>query len=240
MTTKRTIKGLIGGAVATIFLAAAPDHAFAQVKIGSNPTVIGSNSNLEVEATNAKKVIVHKSDGTVVIENTPQGAATDKLMSVDAAGNVRALTLDEVNTPVATRPYLRLKGAVITAVTGSNVFVTNLAAELQNNVNYTAGTGAITIQEAGVYYYAVTALGPGQAGAPGTVFDYCHAITANNATLDQTCGRSNRGEGTSSTNTGIYKLNAGDVVRINLTTSSAWVGGTGQYNFSVALYKLSN
>lgn len=239
MSTKKTIKGLIGAAVATLVLAAAPENTFAQVKIGSNPTVIGPNSNLEVEATNAKKVIVHKSDGTVVIENTPAGATTDRLMSVDAAGNVRALTLDEINSPVATRPYLRLKGAVVAPTSGANVFVTNLAPELQNNITYTGASGQITVQEPGVYYYAVTALGPGQPGAPGTVFDYCHAITANNATLDQTCGRSNRGEGTSSTNTGIYQLNAGDVVRINLTTSSAWAGN-GQYNFSVALYKLSN
>lgn len=239
MTTKRTIKGLIGAAVATIFFAAAPDSAFAQVKIGSNPTVIGSNSNLEVEATNAKKVIVHKSDGTVVIENTPQGANTDKLMSVDAAGNVRALTLDEVNTPAASRPFLRLKGGIITPSTGSNVVVSNLAAELQSNIGYAAGTGTITIQEAGVYSYSSTANGPGQPGAPGDVFDYCQWFNVNNTNIDVACGRSNRGEGTSGTNTGIYRLNVGDTVRIRLTTSSTYTGN-GQYNFTVALYKLSN
>ncbi|WP_254412662.1 hypothetical protein [Dyadobacter diqingensis] len=70
----------------------ATSSAFAQVKIGTNPTVIGTNNNLEVEAINNKKVIVNKADGTVVIENTPTGATTDKYLSIDAAGNVRALT----------------------------------------------------------------------------------------------------------------------------------------------------
>jgi hypothetical protein len=65
---------------------------FAQVKIGTNPTTIDGNSNLEVEATNNKKVIVHKNDGTVVIENTPPGAVTDGILSVDAVGNVRKIS----------------------------------------------------------------------------------------------------------------------------------------------------
>lgn len=239
MTTKMTIKGLIGAAVAAVFFAATPDNAIAQVKIGSNPTVIGPNSNLEVEATNAKKVIVHKSDGTVVIENTPQGATTDKLMSVDAAGNVRALTLDEINSPVASRPYVRLKGAVVAPTNGANLAVTNLNAELQNGMTYTPANGVINISEAGIYYYAVTVSGPGQPGAPGGVFDYCHAINVSGANVDQTCGRSNRGEGSSSTNTGIYQMNAGATVSIQLTTASGWAGN-GSYSFSVALYKMSN
>jgi len=239
MTTQKAIKGLIGATFAAVFFAAAPGTAFAQVKIGSNPTVIGPNSNLEVEATGAQKVIVHKSDGTVVIENTPAGATTDRLMSVDAAGNVRALTLDQVNTPVATRPYLRLKGGVIAPTNGASQTVVNLNPELQSNVTYTPGSGQITINESGIYYYAVTASGPGQPGAPGNVFDYCQVITVNATNIDQTCGRSNRGEGTSSTNTGIYQMNAGDTVTIGLTTSSGW-SGNGGYNFSVALYKLSN
>ncbi|WP_147300426.1 hypothetical protein [Dyadobacter luteus] len=49
--------------------------SFAQVKIGTNPTTIGANSNLEVEALNNKKVIVHKDNGTMVIENTPLGSS---------------------------------------------------------------------------------------------------------------------------------------------------------------------
>ncbi|WP_025764284.1 tail fiber domain-containing protein [Dyadobacter tibetensis] len=39
--------------------------SFAQVKIGSNPTVIGTNTNLEVEATNSSPFVVKKSNGYV-------------------------------------------------------------------------------------------------------------------------------------------------------------------------------
>ena len=73
--------------------------AFAQVKIGTNPTIIGANSNLEVEAANNKKVIVHKNDGTMVIENTPPGAITDSMLSVDAAGNVRSISAARITRP---------------------------------------------------------------------------------------------------------------------------------------------
>ena len=72
---------------------------FAQAKIGTNPTIIGANNNLEVEATNNKKVIVHKNDGTMVIESTPSGAATDSILSVDAAGNVRKISAARIVRP---------------------------------------------------------------------------------------------------------------------------------------------
>jgi hypothetical protein len=77
--------------IVAAFLFGAVDISNAQVKVGSNPTVIGTNSNLEVEATNAKKVIVNKADGTLILENTPTGAITDKYLSIDALGNVRSV-----------------------------------------------------------------------------------------------------------------------------------------------------
>ncbi|PQA56093.1 hypothetical protein [Siphonobacter curvatus] len=47
---------------------------FAQVKVGSNPTTIGSNSNLEVEATNGNKTVVQKDNGNVGIGTATPGA----------------------------------------------------------------------------------------------------------------------------------------------------------------------
>lgn len=69
---------------------------FAQVKIGTNPTTIGANSNLEVEAANNKKVIVDKNVGTVRIDNLPTGAATDSLVSWDPATGILR-KIDKVN-----------------------------------------------------------------------------------------------------------------------------------------------
>lgn len=43
----------------------------AQVKIGANPTTIGSNSALEVEAINGNKTIIQKDNGNVGIGDVP-------------------------------------------------------------------------------------------------------------------------------------------------------------------------
>jgi hypothetical protein len=96
--------------IVAAFLFGAVGISNAQVKIGSNPTTIGANSNLEVEATNARKVIVNKADGTVVIENTPLGAATDRYLSVDASGNVRAVV------PVTSGITNIYRGTIVTPI----------------------------------------------------------------------------------------------------------------------------
>ncbi|PWJ56916.1 hypothetical protein CLV98_10925 [Dyadobacter jejuensis] len=49
--------------------------SFAQVKIGSNPTMITPNVNLEVEATNGSKVVIKKDDGKVGIGTTAPDAS---------------------------------------------------------------------------------------------------------------------------------------------------------------------
>ena len=97
MKTRRLTRLLSSAAFAAMTFASSA--VFAQVKIGTNPTTIGANSNLEVEAANNKKVIVHKNDGTVVIENMPSGAVTDSIMSVDAAGNVRRISTARITRP---------------------------------------------------------------------------------------------------------------------------------------------
>jgi hypothetical protein len=212
---------------------------FAQVKVGSNPTTINANSNLEVEAANGKKVQVKKDVGTMVIENTPSGALTDSIMTIDATGNVKAMSRTALTAPVAIRPYLRLRGSMPAMTTGANVIVTNLPANLQNKITYTPGNGQMRITEAGVYFFAVTGLGPNRPDAPAGVFDFCHYVLVNGSDIGSTCSRSNGGAGIGSANTGIYRLNVNDVVSLLLTTSSSWNGG-GSYNFSVSLYKLSD
>jgi hypothetical protein len=59
--------------------------AFAQVKIGTNPTTIEPNSNLEVEAsTPGRKTKVDKTTGQVTITDGTQGAG--KVFTSDADG----------------------------------------------------------------------------------------------------------------------------------------------------------
>jgi hypothetical protein len=58
---------------------------FAQVKIGSNPTVINPNNNLEVEsATAGNKVSIDKTTGKVTIADGSQG--DEKILTSDANG----------------------------------------------------------------------------------------------------------------------------------------------------------
>ncbi|WP_346236642.1 hypothetical protein ABDK00_014560 [Niabella insulamsoli] len=52
-------------------------NTYAQVKVGSNPTTISSNTNLEVEATNGSKTVVKKDNGNVGIGTS--AAPTNKL-----------------------------------------------------------------------------------------------------------------------------------------------------------------
>ncbi len=58
--------------------------ASAQLKVGSNPTTIGANTNLEVEATNGNKVSVSKDIGKLTIKDGTEGAG--KVLISDANG----------------------------------------------------------------------------------------------------------------------------------------------------------
>jgi hypothetical protein len=67
------------------FLLAATTISSAQVKIGSNPTTIDPNSNLEVEAsTPGRKVKIDKTTGQITIADGTQGEG--KILSSDANG----------------------------------------------------------------------------------------------------------------------------------------------------------
>lgn len=59
---------------------------YAQVKIGTNPTVIDGNSNLEIEAsTSGRKVSVNKTTGQLTVKDGTEGAG--KVLTSDANGN---------------------------------------------------------------------------------------------------------------------------------------------------------
>ena len=84
--------------------------AFAQVKIGTNPTTIEPNSNLEVEAsTPGRKMKVDKTTGQVSIADGTEGAG--KVLTSDAVGG--------------TSWQYPLSGAMVNGTTGNQVTVTN-------------------------------------------------------------------------------------------------------------------
>lgn len=81
MTTPNYFSKSIGFACAALLSSTC---LFAQVKIGSSPTTIGPNNNLEVESTGGQKTFIHKTTGQVTIADGTQG--TGKVFTSDAVG----------------------------------------------------------------------------------------------------------------------------------------------------------
>ncbi|MHA4740639.1 hypothetical protein [Dyadobacter sp. MSC1_007] len=72
---------------------------FAQVKIGSNPTTIDPNNNLEVESTDpAKKISIHKTTGKLTIADGSQG--DKKVLTSDANGVATWQSQSQLAIPV--------------------------------------------------------------------------------------------------------------------------------------------
>lgn len=140
----------IASALFAAALFAGSSSVFAQVKIGSNPTTISPNSNLEVEAGNGSKTVIQKDNGRVGVNtSTPVG----QLHVVGSGGNT--LYLEGLN-PV-TGPYSQLgvnntTGQVGTVTPGAPpVFVTRnsydsygTATRLNVELTQPSGTGAFT------------------------------------------------------------------------------------------------
>ncbi len=231
-----TTKQLLGTAC---FLAAmtASSSLMAQVKVGSNPTTINPNSNLEVEATNGKKVIVHKDNGTVVIENVPTGAATDSVMTVDANGNVRRRSIEAFRSTIQVNPYIKTRGIIVAFSQDANnvSWITNQNVLLRNDITYSAGSGEMIIVNPGIYYFSSMSTSPNQFPNPS---DHCSYIYVNGVREQQICSRSHNGAGVAVANTGILALKVGDKVRVGLSTAST-AASYGTYEYVVSLYKLS-
>ncbi|SDH37209.1 hypothetical protein SAMN04487996_13448 [Dyadobacter soli] len=130
---------------------AASSVSFAQVKIGSNPTTIDPNNNLEVEAsTPGRKTAINKSTGQVTITDGTQGAG--KVFTSDANGGGSWQTSgagcasfdakgDNTTTPV-------VDTGVYTPVT----LIANNVAYSPSGA-YNSATGEYTIPENGFYIF---------------------------------------------------------------------------------------
>ncbi|SEJ37804.1 hypothetical protein SAMN05216327_109125 [Dyadobacter sp. SG02] len=141
---------LFSAFVLTVGLAAS-SVSFAQVKIGSNPTTIDPNNNLEVEAsTPGRKTSINKTTGQVTITDGTQGAG--KVFTSDANGGGSWQTSgagcasfdakgDNTTTPVVnTGVYTPVK------LIANNVVYSPSGA-------YDSATGEYTIPENGFYIF---------------------------------------------------------------------------------------
>jgi hypothetical protein len=95
-TSTAIIKPIVLFIVIPLFYSSA---LFAQVKIGSNPTVIAPANNLEVESTDpAKKLSINKTTGKLTIADGSQGVA--KILTSDANGVATWQTQSSLAIPV--------------------------------------------------------------------------------------------------------------------------------------------
>lgn len=187
---------------------AASSASFAQVKIGTNPTTIGANSNLEVEATNNKKVIVNKADGTVVIENTPVGTSADKLLAVDASGNVRTTSLFV--------PSLELLAQNSTGTVnfpaGNNVLRIDLNPASEFIPEYSTSLKEFTVPETGVYMFTMDGLLKTSIPSSGNMQIQLRAAISPEVIICSEVTVINNGFFTKTTSSGSMSLTAGDKV----------------------------
>ncbi len=86
-------------ALFVVILLCTSSALFAQVKVGSNPTVIDPANNLEVESTDpAKKISINKTTGKLTIADGSQGAA--KILTSDGNGVATWQTQSSLAIPV--------------------------------------------------------------------------------------------------------------------------------------------
>ncbi len=85
MKTNQFIYKTMGAVMTAAVLLLGSSSAFAQVKIGTNPTSIGASNNLEVEAsTSGRKTSVDRVTGQVTIKDGTEGV--NKILTSDANG----------------------------------------------------------------------------------------------------------------------------------------------------------
>ncbi|MHA4740635.1 hypothetical protein [Dyadobacter sp. MSC1_007] len=132
--------------------------SLAQVKIGTNPTTIEPNSNLEVEASTAgRKMKVDKTTGQVTITDGTQGAGKVFTSDANGAGSWQASAL-------VTAAVNYTNDGVVT-VGGSGV----------------PGNVSITFPENGTYAVSFSFVGDTQGGAPFPTGSPWIAVSLGNA-----------------------------------------------------------
>ncbi|GAB4016841.1 C1q-like domain-containing protein [Spirosoma koreense] len=227
-------------ATATIVaLFSASSSVFAQVKIGTNPTIIGANNNLEVEAsTTGRKTTVDKTTGQVTIADGTQG--TGKVFTSDAVGggswqNVKLTAFAGAVTQVRQTMTTSSLPSIYTPV----VF----QAETTDPTNaFTPSTGTFVAPVTGLYQvFGSTQFDNNAISATPPAFSQtCLKILVNGTTnVAQACSQINAVTSSASVSN-LVLLNAGDAV---VLTAAATAGASTTFQVVVSsfyAYKISD
>jgi hypothetical protein len=186
---------------------------FAQVKIGTNPTTIEPNSNLEVEAsTTGRKVKVDKTTGQMTIADGTQG--TGKVLTSDANGGASWQLPLAQNTDVWV--YAKQTGSQAISV-GTNLVLFNSEVYDRGN-NFNPATSTITVPSDGIYQLSA---GTKKSTAAASTFNMLLEVWVN-GTLFVVLYEDGSTEGSlapRATGAITLQLSAGDVVDVRLKTN---------------------
>lgn len=156
---------------------------YAQVKIGSNPTTIDPNNNLEVESTDpAKKISIHKTTGKLTIADGSQG--DKKVLTSDANGVATWQSQSQLAIPVT---------AFSGAITGQAIIPTFTTHDEINQrlplvptlgaANWSAATKRFTVPTDGTYSVQVGLSCTSTTGAGVTLWTRIWVVSENGGPL---------------------------------------------------------
>ncbi|WP_254560995.1 hypothetical protein [Dyadobacter diqingensis] len=213
------MKQLLSKSCAGLSLAAglllSSSAVFAQVKIGTNPTVIDPANNLEVEASTAgRKTSVDKTTGQVTIKDGTEGTA--KVLTSDANGVASWQNLTAPDAPVIFT--VEKSGGIQALPNGSIVKSDFVTSTLDKNGSFDLTSDSFTIPANGTGYYQIASLviTNGKPHALNT-YQYLFVNGANRRLV--AIGNSAAGSGVVASGNIIVKLIAGDVVDLRYYTN---------------------
>lgn len=235
-TKQHHLKKSFISAVSALAMVFGSSSVFAQVKIGTNPTTIEPNSNLEVEASTAgRKMKVDKTTGQVSIADGTQGAG--KIFTSDAVGGGSWQSVSLIAFAAAQGGRQNLPQSIDAGQLGTVTF----PGETTDPTNaFTPSTGTFVTPVTG-HYVLFGSTQFDNSALPGipNLDRTCLHLYVNNTSVTQGCAfPSATFSSTSISN--LVRLNAGDTV-----TLRAGAGVSSGATFAVAVstfyaYKISN
>ncbi|WP_254412660.1 hypothetical protein [Dyadobacter diqingensis] len=186
---------------------------FAQVKIGTNPTTIDANNNLEVESSTVANKVFIKKTGKVTIADGTQG--DDRVLTSDVSGEASWKTPAAQNVPVV---FAVTKGSTDANQTiSASVFnkIKFYNATFDKNTTFDLVNDNFTVPSGGTGYYQVN--GNFTTAIISTLQGIYFYIYVNGTFLRELCvGNAPAGSGVAASGSAIVKLNAGDVVDVRV------------------------